>query len=166
MSIQFGLSPDLGNTQYAPVAALIKYYQAQNRLKPLERVISAVPKSEYPLPNQLTQVLLSILVGCEYLVMVNTKLRPERKLAQLYRIEHFAHQSTLSRSLDGLTQTNLEQLKAAVREISHQSSRTLDHDWRGFLELDYDLSGLPCGPLAQGSKKGYFAGKKTSQGVN
>lgn len=166
MSIQFGLSPDLSNTQYAPVAALARAYQTQNRLKPLERVISSPPKSEYPLSNQLTQVLLSILVGCEYLVMVNTKLRPERKLAQLYRIDHFAHQSTLSRSLDGLTQTNLEQLKAAVRQISHQSSRTLAHDWRGYLELDYDLSGLPCGAQAQGSKKGYFAGKKTSQGDN
>jgi len=162
MSIKFGLTDELVNTQFAPVAALAAYYQAQNTLEPLELVIPVIPKSDFSLANQLTQVLLSILSGCEYLSMVNTKLCPERTLAQLYRIECFAHQSTLSRSLDALTQMNLAQLNRVVRQISHQYSRTHRHDWRGFLELDFDLSGLPCGKQAQGGTKGYFAGKKTS----
>jgi hypothetical protein len=118
-----------------------------------------VKKRDYPLPNQLTQVLLSILTGCEYLSLVNPVLRPERSLAQVNRISRFADTSTLSRSLDRLTQMNLAQLEQSVRAISHRCSRTLRHDWRGFLYLDFDLSGLPCGEQAQGSTKGYFSEK-------
>ena len=103
---------------------------------------------------------MSILTGCEYLSQVNTRLRPERKFAQVYRIDQFAHASTLSRSLDGLTLANLAELEQAVQDICHPCSRTRRHDWRGFLQLDFDLSGLPCGKQAQQSKKGHFSGKK------
>ena len=162
MTIQFGLTKELVNTQFAPVAALAAYYERQQALEPLQIIIPAVAKSDFPLANQLTQVLLSILTGCEYLATVNTRLSPERKLAQVYRIERFAHQATLSRSLDGLSLTNLTELEQAVRTISQQCSRTRRHDWRGFLQLDFDLSGLPCGKLAQQGQKGFFSGKKTS----
>ena len=162
MTIQFGLTDDkLVNSQFGPVAALAAYYQHQQVLDPLKRVVPAVKKRNYPLVNQLTQVLLSILTGCEYLSVAATKLGPEHALAQVYRIERFAHPSTLSRSLDRLTLTNLGQLTEAVRCISQQCSRTLGNDWGGFLWLDFDLSGLPCGPQAHRSRKGFFSGKKT-----
>jgi hypothetical protein len=166
MLIEFGLTTELVNTQFAPVAALASYYEGQEILAPLQLVTPVTAKRDYPLDNQLTQILLSILTGCTYLSMVNTRLRPERKLAQLYRIDVFANQSTLSRTLDGLTQMNLTQLETSVRKISRPCSRTHQHDWRGFLELDFDLSGLPCGQQAEGAKKGYFAGKKTVPGGN
>jgi hypothetical protein len=118
MTIKFDVTDELVNTQFAPVAALAAYYQDQNVLEPLQKVVPTVKKSDFSLPNQLIQVLLSILTGCEYLSVVNTRLRPERPLAQLYRIQQFAHQGTLSRTLDGLTLTNLDQLDQAVREIS------------------------------------------------
>jgi hypothetical protein len=160
MPIHFALTDELTNTRFAPVAALAAYYQAQKVLEPLETIGPRSQKSDYRLANQLTQVLLSILTGCEHLSAVNTQLRPERPLAQVYRIDCFANQSTLSRTLDGLSLTNLAQLHEAVREIGHRCSRVCRHDWRGFLELDFDLSGLPCGKQAEGSHKGYFAGKK------
>ncbi len=166
MTIEFNLTDDHLNTQFAPIGALVIYYQHQKVLEPLQLVVPAVKKRNYPLPNQLTQVLLSILSGCKYISMINTRLRPDRSLAQLYRIEQFAHSSALSRSLDRLSLMNLGQLTQAVREITRRCSRTLRHSWRGFLKLDFDLSGLPCGKLAQGSKKGYFSGKKTSLGAN
>ena len=166
MTIKFGLTEELVNTQFGPVAALAAYYESQKVLEPLQSIIPAVAKSDFSLANQLTQVVLSILTGCEYLSMVNTRLRPERKLAQLYRIERFAHQSTLSRTLDGLSLTNLVELEQAVRAISQRCSRTRHHDWRGFLQLDFDLSGLPCGKRALGSQKGFFSGKKTAQVAN
>ena len=115
MTIKFGLTETLVNTQFGPVAAKAAYYENKKVLAPLQIIMPTVEKSNFPLANQLTQVVLSILTGCEYLSLVNTKLRPERKLAQLYRIEQFAHQSTLSRSLDGLSLTNLTELEQAVR---------------------------------------------------
>jgi len=166
MSLQFGLTPELTNTQFAPVAALATYFAAHFVLQPLQLVTSAAKQSTFTLENKLTQVILSILTGCEFISLVNTRLRPEQKLAQLYRIELFADQATLSRALNRLTQMNLVELDTAVQQICQRCSRTLHHDWRGFLWLDFDLSGLPCGKQAQGSSKGYFSGKKTSPDGN
>ena len=117
---------------------------------------------DFTLAEKLEQVLWSILTGCQYISVVNTRLRPDRLLAQVKCIDRFAEQSTLSIALNELTQMNLDQLEAAVQHISHRCSRTLQHDWRGFLLLDFDLSGLPCGKQAEGSTKGYISGKKTS----
>ena len=166
MTIKFGLSKELVNSQFGPVAALAAHYESQKVLEPLQIINPAVTKRGFPLANQLSQVVLSILTGCEYLSRVNTRLRPERKLAQVYRIEQFADQATLSRSLDKLSLANLTELEQAVRAISQCCSRICQHDWRGFLQLDFDLSGLPCGQQAQGSQKGYFSGKKTSRDGN
>ena len=56
----------------------------------------------------------------------------------------------LAKALNELSQMNLGQLETAVRQISDRCSRMRGHDWRGFLLLDFDLSGLPCGQQAQG----------------
>lgn len=166
MTITFDLTPELVNTQFAPVAALSAYYQVQQVLKPLERVNIPMKQIDFSPTEKLIQVFLSILTGCEYLSVVNTRLRPERALAQVWRTDSFAHQATLSETLDGLTLTNLRQLEEAIEQICQPCSRTRHHDWRGFLWLDFDLSGLPCGKQAQGSQKGFFSGKKTALGVN
>ena len=166
MTLKFRSTKKSINTQFGPMAALLSYYEQQKVLEPLQRVVPAVKKSNFSLASQLTQVLLSILTGCEYLSLVNTRLRPERKLAQVYRISRFAHQSTLSRTLDGLSLANLTELEQAIQAICQPCSRTRCHDWRGFLQLDFDLSGLPCGKQAQGSQKGYFSGKKMSLAAN
>jgi hypothetical protein len=166
MRLQFGITGELTNTQFAPVAVLIAYYEAQKVLEPLQAVTSTVQTGDFTLAEKLEQVVWSILTGCEYISVVNTKLRPERMLAQVKRIDHFAEQSTLSNALNELTQMNLDQLEASVRQISNRCSRMCHHDWRGFLMLDFDLSGLPCGKQAEGSKKGYFSGKKTSPDGN
>jgi len=166
MRLQFDTTDELTNTQFAPVAALMAYYDAQKALEPLQSVTSVAQKEDFSLTEKLEQVVWSILTGCQYISVVNTKLRPERMLAQVKRIEHFAEQSTLAIALNELTQMNLAQLEASVRQISHRCSRMCQHDWRGFLMLDFDLSGLPCGKQAEGSKKGYFSGKKTSPDDN
>ncbi|NIW93323.1 MAG: hypothetical protein GWN20_10660 [Phycisphaerae bacterium] len=166
MRLQFGTTAELTNTQFAPVAALMAYYQAQQVLDPLQAVTSAAQKEGFSLAEKLEQVIWSLLTGCEYISEVNTKLRPERILAQVKRIDQFAEQSTLAKGLNELSQMNLGQLETAVRQISDRCSRMRRHDWRGFLLLDFDLSGLPCGQQAQGSQKGYFSGKKTSPADN
>ena len=166
MKRQLGLTQELTNTQYASLAALLAYYEAEKALEPLQSVTSAAKNGDFTLADKLEQTLVSILAGCEYISVVNTKLRPERKLAQVKRIPCFADQSTLSRGLNDLTQMNLGQLEVAVRQISDRCSQTRHHDWRAFLELDFDLSALPCGGQAQGGQKGYASGKKTELFAN
>lgn len=166
MTLTFGLTDELVNTQFAPVAALSAYYQAHEVLKPLEMVTVAMKEIDYSPVNKLTQVFLSVLTGCEHVAMINTRLRPERLLAQVWRNQRFAHQATLSETMDGLSLANLAQLDTAVNQIHRPCSRTHRHDWRGLLWLDYDLSGMPCGKGAEGGEKGYFSGKKTPSDAN
>jgi hypothetical protein len=106
--------------------------------------------------------LLSLLAGCKTLSAVNQKLKPALPLAMAGGWSRFADQSGLSRTLDALTLMNIEQLRAAGNKIWQGHSQARQHDWRGYLWLDFDLSGLPCGKQAQASQKGYFSGKKTS----
>lgn len=166
MTISFGLTHEVVNTQVAPVAALSVYYQGYNLFEPLETVQIEMKMLDFSPSNKLIQVFLSIVIGCEYLSLVNTRLRPERQLAQLWGNDRFADQSTLAETLEALTLANLRQLEAATAHICRPCSRTHQHDWRGFLWLDFDLSGLPCGQQAEGGQKGFFSGKKTGSVAN
>lgn len=162
MITEFGFCNEWTNTNYAPLAALSAYYQQKQWLKGLSGVNIPVRTRDYSPADKLTQVLLSILADCETLVEVNSKLKQEQALAHIWQWPGFADQSTLSRTLDELTPMNISQLQRAVRQIWRSCSQVRQHDWRRYLWLDFDLSGLPCGPQAQASQKGFFSGKKTA----
>jgi hypothetical protein len=166
MLTKIGLTDELINTRFAPVAALLAYYQAYEVLEPLASVTVEMKTIDFSPANKLWQVLTSLLTGCQYLSTVNTRLGCEGSLAQVLSNERFAHQATLSETLDALTLMNLAQLDTAVAHICRPCSRTHRHDWRGFLWLDFDLSGLPCGQQAEGSCRGFFSGKKTPLDAN
>ena len=161
MTIEISLTPEASNTQYAPLALLLAHYTREKRLEPLKQAAIPIKTVHFTPASKLQQVLVSVLAGCETLSEVNSKLKPEPYLAQTAQWSRFADQSTLSATLDGLTQMNLRQLAETVHEISWANSALRDHDWRGFLWLDFDLSGLACSTQAEQSTKGYFSGKKT-----
>ena len=159
MTIQFGLTSEKFNTQYAPLGLLLALYKQKQVLQPLENVTTTAKIINFSLVDKLQQILVSILAGCDTISEVNTKLKGDL-LAQSGGWMRFADQSTLSLALDSLTLMNIDQLRAASRQIWQTYGATMTHDWRGFLWLDYDLSGLPCGRQAEGGKKGYFSQKK------
>ena len=160
MTTEIGFTDELCNTQYAPLAMLMAHYQQNQALQPLTTVQIAMKKRDFSAQDKLKQVLVSILSGCETFLDINSRLKHEMALAQACGWSRFADQSNLSRSMDALTQMNIEQLRAAVKEIWYPNSHLRYHDWRGFLWFDFDLSGLTCGKLAEQSQKGYFSGKK------
>jgi hypothetical protein len=162
MNIEFDLTDGPFNTQFAPLAALLVHYQQNQVLAPLEKVALQMKTRDFSPVSKLKQVLVSILAGCETLTAFNSELDGEVDLAAIWGWERFADHSTLSRTLDALTLMNIEQLRAATTAIWRFTRLTRQHDWRGFLLLDFDLSGLPCSPRAEASQKGYFSGKKTS----
>ena len=159
MTIQFGLTAEIFNTQYAPLGLLLALYKQKQVLQPLENVTTTTKIINFSLEDKLQQILVSILAGCDTVSEVNTKLKGDL-LAHSGGWVQFADQSTLSLALDSLTLMNIEQLRVASRQIWQIYGNTMSHDWRGFLWLDYDLSGLPCSQQAEGSKKGYFSEKK------
>lgn len=166
MTLEFGQTDELVNTQYAPLAALLAHYQQNQAFKPLQKVEMRMKSRDFTPHDKLKQVAISILAGCQTLSEVNQKLKPELWLAKVGGWSRFADQSGLSRTLDALTLMNIEQLRRAQTQIWHHHSQVRCHDWRGFLWLDFDLSGLPCGKRAEASQKGYFSGKKTAPAVN
>jgi hypothetical protein len=166
MKIEIGFTPELTNTRFAPLAVLSALYQQQKWLEPLQQVQIPMRNRYFEPYCKLIQVLLSILAGCETISEVNPILKQEKGLATLWGWDHFADQSSLSRTLDALTLKNIESLRTSSGQIGKPISQVRARDWRKFLWLDFDLSALPCGPTAQESQKGYFADKKMPQDAN
>jgi hypothetical protein len=166
MNIKIGFTDELTNTSYAPLAALFAHYQHTYLFEPLRAVRIPMRTGDFAPQEKLNQVLLSILAGCETLFEVNSRLKHEQILARVLGLSRLLDQSSLSRSLDALTLKNIDELRSSTCQIWRRLSQVTARDWRSFLWLDFDLSGLPCGPLAEASQKGYFAGKKTSVAGN
>ena len=166
MTIEIGLTEEYSNTQYAPLAALCALYQQNHLLETLDQVQIPVKTRDFSPSDKLIQLILSILAGCGPLYEVNSRLKSETGLAAIWGWQRFADQSSLSRILDTLTLKQIEQLRRSSALIWQPRSQIKSHDWRGFLWLDFDLSGLTCSPRAQESQKGYFSGKKTPQDAN
>jgi hypothetical protein len=161
MGIEIGFTKNQINTHYAPLAVLLAHYQNKRTLAPLAQVSLGMKTRVFRPLDKLVQILVSILAGCETISEVNTKLDGERHLAAVGGWPRFTDQSNLSRLLDRLTLKQIDQLRQATTSIWRRNSCTGQHDWRGYLWLDFDLSGLPCSPRAEASQKGYFSGKKT-----
>jgi hypothetical protein len=161
MPVEFGLTDELCNTQYAPLAALCAHYQQNRVLAPLTEVQIEQRKRDFGPSDKLIQVFLSILAGCKTLNEVNTRLKSENGMAAIWGWDRFVDQSGLSRTLDALSLKHLQPLRKATTQVWRAHSQTRTRNWRGHLWIDYDLSSLPCGPLAEKSHKGYGSGKKT-----
>ena len=161
MNLKINFTPELTNTHFAPLAVLLALYQDKKLLEPLQQVLIPMRNRYFEPADKLIQILVSILAGCETLSEVTSTLKQERSLASVLRSDHFADQSSLSRTLDELTLKNIDELRSSIAQIWKSQSQVMQRDWRKFLWLDFDLSALPCGPLAEKAMKGYFAEKKT-----
>ena len=166
MNLEIDFTPELTNTCFAPLAVLLALYQDQKQLEPLQQVLIPMRNRYFEPVEKLSQILSSILAGCETLSEVNTTLKQEKNLASVLGSDHFADQSSLSRTLDALTLKNIDELRASTAQVWKSQNQVMQRDWRKFLWLDFDLSALPCGPLAEKTMKGYFAGKKTPTDAN
>ena len=162
MNLEIEFTPELTNTRFAPLAVLLALYQDKKLLEPLQQVLIPMRNRYFEPAEKLIQVLVSILAGCETLSEVTTTLKQEKHLASVLRSDHFADQSSLSRTLDELTLKNIDELRSSITQIWKSQSQVMQRDWRKFLWLDFDLSALPCGPMAEEAMKGYFGEKKTA----
>lgn len=166
MALKFGQTDELVNTQYAPLAVLLAHFQQNQVLKPIECIDITMRSRDFTPQDKLKQIFVSMLAGCKTLSEVNQTLKSELFLAQVDGWPRFADQSSLSRMLDALTLMNIEALRDAETKIWQTRNQTWQHDWRGYLWFDFDLSGLPCSKRAEASQKGYFSGKKTRPVAN
>ncbi|MBV7338750.1 hypothetical protein KFU94_63130 [Chloroflexi bacterium TSY] len=153
MAIEFGLTNEISNTQYAPLAALLAHYHQEKVLTALKKIEIPVKTYEYTPASKLEQVLVSILCGCATLTEFNTKVRPERLLAKIYGMEQLSEQSNMSRTLDALTLMNIGQLESVVSEICKPLSQIHNHDYRKVKKAILAAkkrNGTPIGPCKFG----------------
>jgi hypothetical protein len=161
MNLPIAFTPELTNTQFAPLAVLLALYQQDHWLDSLRTVQIGMRQRVFDPASKLIQVLLGILAGGETLYAANPCLKQELSLARVGGWTHFADQSSLSRTLDALTLKHLDQLRSCVNAIRTAHSQITQRDWRSFLWIDFDLTPLPCGPQAEASLRGYFGEKKS-----
>ncbi len=166
MSPEIGLTDEPFNTKFAPLAALGWQIWQDGTLQTFAKVTCETGKPDFLPSTKLLQVLCSILAGCEYISEVNSRLLTEADLARAWGFERYLEQSSLASCLNRLSRMNLTQLEQVSQSLWRSHSRSLHHDWRGFLRIELDLSGLPCGKGAEASQKGCFSGKKTPQDAN
>jgi hypothetical protein len=89
---------------------------------------------------------------------LNTRLRSDPTLQRAFGRSTCAEYSLVQDTLDACTPQNVEQLRRVVASLFRQHSRAARHDYSAALHLlDIDMTGLPCGPKAELSRKGYFS---------
>ena len=158
-----GLSDMKANTQWAPLALLGYHLQQRQFFDPLYQHLDLNQKQlRYTSQDKLITCLVSMMSGCPAISHIDTRIRPDRALAQAWGLECFARQSLVADTLNRFTEIHVAQLRRAVHAIYLREGRAVQHDAtrQGLLILDVDLTGLPASKQAQGSRKGYFSGKK------
>lgn len=108
--------------------------------------------------DKLMDAFITILAGAHGLSELATRLRCDAALQQAFGRSTCAEYSVVQDTLDACTPENVTQMKQVVTSIFQQHSQSARHDYAAALQLlDIDMSGLPCGPQAELSSKGYFS---------
>jgi hypothetical protein len=146
-------------TPQATLAALGLKLQSLKLFSAVEQMVKIKQKSIKHTPvEKLYDAFISILAGAHGLSEVNTRLRSDSALQRSFGLQSCAEQSVVQRTLDACTEENVTQMQQALDRIFLVHSQAFGHRYRAeFLLLDVDMTGMPCGPKAELSAKGYFA---------
>lgn len=108
--------------------------------------------------DKLIDILFTLLSGAQSLVQINTLLRSDPALQRSVGRERCCEQSVAQQTLDAATPENVQELQHVLTTLFRQHSQAAAHTSRdGWLILDGDLTGRPCGKKAENSVKGYFS---------
>lgn len=159
-------TPNVSFTPYAPLAAIGLYLRQIDFLAPIREQVKIEQKKVVHTPlDKLTDAFITILAGAHGLVEVNTRLRSDRALQEAFGRESCAEQSTIQDTLNACTEANVQQMSQALTILYRQHSQGYSHNYQRRLQiLDVDMSGLPCGPKAALSTKGYFPKARNRRG--
>jgi len=156
--------PDRHQTdrRYSPRAALAAigvHLRTVKFLDPIKQKVVILQKSIRHTPFQkLTDAFITILAGAHGLSEINTRLRSDVALQRAFGRATCAEQSVVQETLSACTELNVQQMRQSVDEIFRAHSRAFRHNYRESLQLlDVDMSGMPCGPQQEESRKGYFS---------
>jgi hypothetical protein len=149
-------------TQFAPLVAVGCYLSESDLLSPVLSRLSFGQATHTDRPvAALLDLWVSMLAGCRSVRQINTRIRPDRVLAQAWGREQFAEQSTIARVLDVCQPEQVAQLRSGVNQLYRWLGEAPHHQWGDpALMIDIDLTGLRAGRQAEGSTAGYFPEKR------
>ncbi len=149
------------NRRYSPRATLAAVGVKIGSLKlldPIKKKVVILQKSVRPTPAQkLQDAFIAILAGAHGLSEINTRVRGDEALQRAFGRGACADQSVVQETLNACTALNVQQVQQALDVIFRMHSGAYRHDYEERLQvLDADMTGMPCGPNQEGSRKGYF----------
>jgi Transposase DDE domain group 1 len=147
---------------FSPRASLAALGLRLRRLGFLEALAATVHVPQKTVKHtpaeKLYDAFVAILSGAHGLSEINTKLRADPALHRSFGRSTCAEYSLVQDTLDACTPENVEQLRGVITALFREHSRAARHDYAQALQvLDLDMTGLPCGPKAEFSRKGYFS---------
>ncbi len=162
-------STTLTTNHFSPAASLAAIGVKMKQLDlfgPIRTIVQIPQKTVKHTPaDKLHDALISLLAGAHGLVEINTRLRADPALQHAFGRQACAEQSVVQETLDRCTEGNVAQMQQALDQIYQQHSQGFRHNYRaGFLVLDVDMSGMPCGPKAAFATRGYFAKQRNRRG--
>jgi len=146
-------------TPQATLAALGLKLGSLKLFSPIEQSVKISQKTVKHTPvEKLYDAFIAILAGAHGLSEINTRLRTDPALQRAFGRTSCAEQATVQRTLDACSEENVQQMRRSLDTIFRTHSQAFRHRYRAELQLlDVDMTGLPCGPKAELSGKGYFA---------
>ncbi|MCA1636660.1 MAG: hypothetical protein LC802_24075 [Acidobacteria bacterium] len=151
----------------ASLAAIGLKLQQLNFLQTLGLMVRIPQKTIKHAPSEkLYDAFIAILSGAHGLSEINSRLRSDTALQRAFGRHTCAEYSLIQDTLDACPPENVEELQLALNILFRSHSPAIRHDYHGSLQLiDIDMAGLPCGPKADLSCKGYFckAGIRTGR---
>jgi hypothetical protein len=147
---------------FSPRASLAAIGIRLRRLGLFEAIASTVKVPQKTVKHspaeKLYDAFLAILAGAHGLSEIDTRLRSDPTLQRSFGRSTCAEYSLVQDTLDACTAENVEELRRVVTSLFRQHARAARHDYSASLQvLDLDMTGLPCGPEAELSRKGYFS---------
>lgn len=151
---------------HASLAALAAQIAARGVFDLIRRSVQIKQKTVKDSPeDKVVDILLTLLAGAQSLVQINTLLRSDPALQRSVGRERCCEQSVAQQTLDAATAENVTQMQEVLTTLFRQHSQAAAHTSRdGWLILDVDLTGMPCGKQAEKSTKGYFSQPRVRRG--
>lgn len=153
-------------TPRATLAALGAKLCALDLFAPIRQLVRIPQKTVKHTPlDKLYDCFIGILAGAVGVADTERVLRADPALQAAFGRTTCAEQSTLQDTLDACTAETVTQMETAMDQLFRAHSRAYQQDFtQGYLLVDVDLTGNPCGPKAACATKGYFAGRRNRRG--
>jgi len=151
---------------HASLAALAAQLNARGIFERVRQGVHIAQKTVKDSPqDKLIDILLTLLCGAHSLVQINTLLRSDPALQRSVGRQRCCEQSVAQQTLDAATTKNVEEMQQVLTTLFREHSQAASHSFRsGWLILDVDLTGMPCGKQAEHSTKGYFGHQRSRRG--